>query len=90
MKVYAIFLNKPNETCWETIQESWPENHFILTNNLAFIVANDNITTKQIADKVGISGSDKEMVGIVFEFGSYNGFNNGDLWEWLGKVKYDQ
>ncbi|MCY4150905.1 MAG: hypothetical protein OXE94_01540 [Aestuariivita sp.] len=90
MEVYAIFLNEPNETCWDAIQKNWPENHFILTKNLAFIVTNDNITTKQIADKVGIYGSDEKIVGLVFEFGSYNGFNSGDLWEWLGKVKHEQ
>ncbi|MCY4289814.1 MAG: hypothetical protein OXC63_14640, partial [Aestuariivita sp.] len=64
MEVYAIFLNEPNETCWDAIQKNWPENHFILTKNLAFIVTSDNITTKQIADKVGIYGSDKKIVGL--------------------------
>ena len=88
MEVYGIFLNKPNKDCWEHIQKKWPkDNHFILTDNLAFIADNDIIPTKHIANEVGIFGSSEKIVGLVFELNSYNGFNDKDLWEWLARVQ---
>ncbi len=86
MSIYAVFLNEPNEEAWKSVKEKWPGRHFILTGNLAFVAPEGITTTSDIAGIVGIGG-ESELLGIVFDWAAHNGFNRGDLWEWLGKVQ---
>ena len=87
MSVFAIFLNEPDETAWETLKEKWPNGRsFILTGNLAFVAPEGIVVTSEISEALGIGG-ETERRGIVFELGSYNGYNRGSLWEWVKKVR---
>ncbi|MCY4357497.1 MAG: hypothetical protein OXD01_08255 [Gammaproteobacteria bacterium] len=90
MNTYAVFLNESNVACWQNIRERWSNGrHFILTDHLAFVASEDITTTAEVSEKVGIDKKEGsiETLGVVFEVGAYNGFNKGDLWEWLGKVQ---
>ena len=86
MTIYAIFLNKPDDQAWQALAETWPDRHFVLTENLAFVAPEGITLTGQIAETVGIGG-EREVLGIVFDWNAHNGFNRGDLWEWLRKVQ---
>lgn len=86
MSVYAVFLNEPDETVWQKLQEEWPKRHYVLTGNMAFVAPLDITTTADIAGSLGIGGN-REVPGIVIECTAYNGFSPGSLWEWLRKVQ---
>ncbi len=86
MTVYAVFLNEPNEEAWAVLAERWPDRHFILTGNLAFVAPEGLTLTSAIAEAVGI-GDAEDRHGIVFEWAAHNGYNRSDLWEWLRKVQ---
>ncbi len=88
MAVYAVFLNEANDAVWQAIRDKWPNgHHFILTDNMAFVAPTEGIvTTAQISEAIGI-GSSNEVLGVVFEWAAHNGFNRGELWEWLRKVQ---
>jgi len=87
MTVYAVFLNEPDETAWAALQEKWPNGRsFILTDNMAFVAPEGIVLTTEISKAVGI-GEDNDRLGLVFEWTAHNGFNRGDLWEWLRKVQ---
>ena len=86
MSVYGVFLNEPDREAWQTLETTWPDRHFILNGNLAFVAPEGIITTKQIAENVGL-GSERGVRGIVFEWVAHNGYNSGELWEWLRKAQ---
>ena len=88
MDIYAIFLNEANAECWDKIREEWANGrHYILTDNLAFVASDGISTTVEVGKKIGITGDAESALGLVFEVGAYNGFNKGDLWEWLRKMQ---
>ncbi len=87
MSVYAAFLNEPDKSAWEALREKWPNGRsFVLTDNLAFVAPEGLTLTTEVADAVGI-GEKNDLPGVVFEWGVHTGFNRGELWEWLSKVK---
>ena len=87
MTVYAVFLNEPSSEAWQALEREWPDGRsFTLTENLAFVAPTGLTLTADIARAVGID-EERQRLGIVFEWTSHNGFNRGDLWEWLRKVQ---
>jgi len=86
MTVYAVFLNRPDEAAWKTLQEKWPGRHFILTEHMAFVAPEGLSLTTDVTQALGI-GDEAERLGIVFEWAAHNGYNRSDLWEWLRKVQ---
>ncbi|MCY4218030.1 MAG: hypothetical protein OXE56_01990 [Gammaproteobacteria bacterium] len=86
MNICVVFLNKPNAGCWQNVSDNWPNgHHFILTDHMAFVASENITTTAEISDKVGIG--ENGALGIVFDLGAYNGYNRGELWEWINKVR---
>ena len=87
MDTYAIYLNDKSDEAWKKVRKKWVYNH-ILDDRLAFVALEKVTTTADIAEAVGIGvgEGDERLTGIVISMGAYNGFNDMDLWEWLGKV----
>ena len=87
MAVYGIFLNEPDGTEWEALRKQWPGGRsFVLTDHLAFVAPDGIALTGDIAETLGI-GDAEERLGVVFELGAHNGYNDADLWEWIKKVQ---
>lgn len=89
MSVYAVFLNNPDEKAWQLLREKWPNRHFILTSNMAFVSPEEITLTARIMDTLEI-GEDRNIHGIVFGVDDYSGFARPDLWEWFSKVEQVQ
>ncbi|MHB1102590.1 MAG: hypothetical protein ACYC0C_07390 [Devosia sp.] len=47
-----------------------------------WLIAVDGLTTKEIADKVGASSGEKGRM-FISALGSYWGWHETDLWEWI-------
>ena len=87
MSIYAVFLNQKDDKAWDAVQREWPKGRcFILDGRLAFVAPEGITTTAEIAKIVGIN-KENDRLGIVFEYTAHSGYNRGDLWEWLEKVK---
>ncbi len=71
----------------ELLQEHYPDDHHQYHSNPKLFL----IDTKDIADKIaqniGIKNDEyPDIVGAVFKLnGSYAGFTNGSVWDWLGR-----
>ena len=85
MSAYAIILNTPNANVQHLVQETWPNDHIILTDRIAFVAVRPATTTQEIADKLGMNQEGK-MRGLVFDATYIAGWNDGQLSEWLRNV----
>ena len=84
MSIYAIILNEPNAHSWETVKQGWPNRHYILTDRIAFVSADEYTLTHEIAAAVGMD-KEQRVSGIVIEAENRGGFNDSGLVEWLSK-----
>lgn len=58
MKIFTLFINKPNHKVWDRLQRKWPaRNVHIYSKNIAFIADEHTRTTEDIAKKAGIIGN---------------------------------
>lgn len=56
MKIFTLFINKPNHKVWDRLQRKWPaRNVHIYSKNIAFIADEHTRTTEDIAKKAGLS-----------------------------------
>lgn len=85
MFMFAVVLNHPNESAWETIRKEWPDTHFVLTDRIAFIAQDDVITTQDVANRIGLN-REKKILGVVLDAEHRAGWNNRDCIEWLRKA----
>ena len=78
----AIFLITPIESTGRvaaSVQEKFPDDFYKISGSDSLLVHSTG-TTKELADKLGISaGSEAIVVGIS----SYYGFAPSDIWEWM-------
>ena len=84
MSIYAIILNEPDPQAWSKVEREWPDRHYILTENVAFVAPERTTISAKIAESVGIN-SDAEVLGFVVELNRYDGYNDSALWEWTEK-----
>lgn len=86
MNLYVIVLNEPNENAWAKLKKEWPDQHYELTDRVAFLsVENGNLTTRAIGDRIGMN-NEETVIGFVVQSGAINGWNSADLWEWIRNV----
>ena len=83
MAVFAVILNEPNNEAWTALKK-W-EQHFILTDRIAFVVEDDATITRDISNPLGMN-KDGKVKGIVIEMTNRSGWNDIALNEWLEKV----
>ena len=74
MRIFTLFINKPNHKVWDRLQTQWPSRDVhIYSKNIAFIADEDTRTTEDIGKKAGI-GPDMAGNGLVVECRHYFGF----------------
>ena len=83
MAVYAVILNDPSDAAWQRVRE-WDQ-HFVLTDRIAFVATEDLTLTHDVATAVGMN-KDGGVRGIVIEATNRSGWNDSLFIEWLGKV----
>ena len=79
---FIVVLDRPDVESWNTIQRLWPENHYIHTQNVAYLKLPASTLTAEIASHLGMNG-ERKVSGIVIRVGNYYGLNDLKLWEWL-------
>ena len=84
MAVHVVILNEPNELAWKKVM-GWDGEHYILTDRIAFVVADSLVLTEKIAAHVGMN-NDGRVKGLVIEMTNRAGWNDSGLVEWFGKV----
>ena len=85
MSPYLIALNEPNAWAWKQLQNTWPQQHYILTPTLAFVALEESATTGDVTSALGIN-AEKQILGLVANTTSgLNGYNKSAIIEWLGK-----
>lgn len=82
---FAIVLDHPDEECWRTVQRLWPESSYVHTDRVIYLRLPISTLTSKIANQVGMDRS-RKVNGVVIRMGSYYGWNDRALWEWLGFV----
>ncbi len=87
MSIYAIILQKPNTTVWQTIREKWPDRHYIWHDHTAFIAPTGITTAIQVGYILGLNMA-QTRAGVVVEMTpSHSGFAEAGLVAWLNKAR---
>jgi hypothetical protein len=81
MAVFAIIGRDHPGALRDAIITQYGANHFEFAENAWFIP--DNGTTKDVADKLGISNGRITAQAIVMRFDGYSGWAPADSWKWL-------
>lgn len=84
MAIYAVLLKEPNKAAWDQLAEKYPAPYF-LDSTTALVAPKSTVLTSDIARVAGI-GEEDDVLGIVCEITSHNGYHYQDLWEWFRKV----
>jgi len=85
MSIYLVALNRPDEGAWDRVKAQWPKpNHFIITDQIAFVAPEEGTTTEDVSVVVGMN-EDHTVSGIVTRanYNAINGWNRQAVWEWL-------
>jgi len=65
----------------EAIKAKFPDEHYEIADDKWFVNV-ENLTARQLAERVGIIGGDP-VRGLVVSVASYSGRAQPDMWEWL-------
>ncbi len=81
MAVFAIVASS-NPTAMQTaVTTQYGANHFQFTSNVWFV--SDVGSTKDVADKIGITDNRIGALGGVFRIDAYSGYASNAAWAWL-------
>ena len=86
MDIFVISLTRPNPTVRQKVMAF---THCYIYSETTFFVASKGKLTEEIANLSGIHGPDRasNSSGVVTKLnGSYSGYTNVDLWEWLERM----
>lgn len=88
MTIYAIVPepNPNNHLLGPAIRKLFPEAHFALANDAAWLVSS-NQTAKQVSDAIGLTDG-TSGAGVIVEVASYFGRANPSIWNWI-KTNWD-
>ena len=86
MAIFAIVGVGDPDYVHDRLKEHFPEAFYVAGNHV-FFVATDNFTTRQVAERLGLSGETDEIRGVVLLVTSFYGYHDRDLWEWI-QVKH--
>ena len=84
-QVFAMFDVNNRARVQKRLEESFPDD-FLPVGSQAFLVAASGITTRQLADRLGLSTPNSlqpSQTGIVVPVTTYWGLHNTDVWEWI-------
>jgi hypothetical protein len=81
MAVFAVIGSANPEAVKKAVVRQYGASHYEFASNMWFI--SDTGTTKDIADKLGITASEDGTLGVVLQVGAYSGRATGTAWTWL-------
>jgi hypothetical protein len=81
MAVYAVIGVGNLEALKTQIATQYGATKYEFANNVWFV--SDAGTTKDVADKLGISKGDNGVLGVVLRFDAYSGRAPATTWTWL-------
>jgi hypothetical protein len=81
MSVFAIIGTFNPGALKTAIIAQYGANHYEVAPNAWFV--NDTGTTKDVADKLGISKGESNIQGAVVKFDGYSGRGPATAWTWL-------
>ena len=85
-KIYAVALDSKSEDAEQRLREHY-DKMFKHTDELFLIVGKENDLAYDVARIVGLKEKTPTVAGVVFRLsGSYSGFTDPALWEWLKDV----
>jgi hypothetical protein len=67
----------------QSIVRQYGENHYQFTPSSWFI--SDVGTTKDVLDKLGLSGGKLEAQAVIIKYDAYSGYGPAAAWKWLGQ-----
>lgn len=84
MRVFAVVLDEANDGVAERVREAYPDPNNYPMSDTVFLVTADALT-KTVATAVGLKGESRVAgaQGVVFRLGSYSGYTDRTLWDWL-------
>jgi hypothetical protein len=80
MAIFVVVSQNQNQKLSEAITQAYPDNFFTLAPD-QWIISTDALT-KEVADKLNITGGDQGRVA-VFKIETYYGWHDKNVWEWL-------
>jgi hypothetical protein len=81
MSVFVIIGSVNPNFIAEAVVRQYGANHYQLTSNAWFVP--DNGTTKDVADKLGITNGAIGAQGVILKFDGYSGWASAEAWKWL-------
>ena len=82
MAVYFISMMKSGNGLNDKIKETYPDNHFKITDT-QWLISDKSKTTQEITELLGI-GDGKFQEVVVFKLSSaFFGWHSTNLWEWI-------
>jgi len=81
MAVFSVIATSNPEKVQAAITARYGANHFAFSPTAWFV--SDSGTSKDVADRIGLTSGGIEATGVVLSFTGYSGWAKGDAWAWL-------
>lgn len=81
MALYVIIALSGEAPLQDAIATQYGSNHYAYAHNVWFV--SDDGSSKQVADKIGLTDGRIGAAGAVLAFNAYSGFGPLPAWEWL-------
>jgi hypothetical protein len=82
MAIFVITVTQNPDAAGRAVVEQYGASHLQLSPNTWFV--SDSGTTKEVADKIGMtSGTDAAVQGAVLKVSAYSGRATASVWNWL-------
>lgn len=83
MAAFAVIGSRNPDAIKAAIVKQYGENHYEFSSNVWFVT--DAGTTKDILDKLGLTGGKIGAQAVVLRVDAYAGFGPAPAWAWLQK-----
>ena len=83
MSIFAVIASENPGGVNQSIVRQYGANHYRFAENAWFV--SDNGTTKDVADKLGITNGAIQAQGVVLKFDGYSGWASSAGWDWISK-----
>lgn len=83
MATFVVIARENPAAIKASIERQYGENHYEFSPNAWFVP--DVGTTKDVMDKLGLTGGGIHATGVILNFNAYAGYGPGEAWQWLAK-----
>ena len=81
MAIFAVMSPGTNPALGIAVARHFSENFYVVAQG-QYLVAAQNLTTKEITERLGATSGELGQV-IVLASSSYYGWHTKDVWEWI-------